>query len=255
MNKNLFFIEFENHRSRDRIKDLGEVFTPDQYVQQMLETLDSKIWSDENTIFFEPSCGHGNFVLPILAKRISALATKFDRLKTDAPVLSAIATALNSMWAIDICPSNIELTRKRITHFVFNLLLQNGYSLKQAKIRDFMAHILCCLQWHIHENEALSSLSDETQAIRQASQTKLGREWISTNSHKPIDFESTWSEFFIQQTKRKATPIQFERALRIVEAVAQGTKVRGFEEFAFARECMTSEPIQHGPLGNEVGVA
>ena len=68
---------FENHRSRERIKDMGEVFTPDQYVQQMLALFNDKLWADENAIFFEPSCGHGNIVLPILEKRISIFSRKY----------------------------------------------------------------------------------------------------------------------------------------------------------------------------------
>ena len=42
---NSLIINLENHRSRERIKDMGEVFTPEQYVQQMLGMFDEKIWT------------------------------------------------------------------------------------------------------------------------------------------------------------------------------------------------------------------
>lgn len=63
-------INIENHRSRERIRLLGEVFTPDEYVNKMLDMLDPKVWADESVSFFEPTCGHGNFVLAIAQRRL-----------------------------------------------------------------------------------------------------------------------------------------------------------------------------------------
>ena len=64
------------HRSRARIRDFGEVFTPDKYVEDMLDLLgkDCKnIWRNERYVFFEPCCGYGNIVLAIYRRRLEAL--------------------------------------------------------------------------------------------------------------------------------------------------------------------------------------
>ena len=45
-----------HHRSKNRIRDFGEVFTPEKYVNQMLDMLDKSVWTDANTIFYEPTC-------------------------------------------------------------------------------------------------------------------------------------------------------------------------------------------------------
>ncbi len=56
-----------SYRSKERIKDFGEVFTPESCVNQMLDLIGdqkNELWSDEDISFFEPSCGHGNIVIP-----------------------------------------------------------------------------------------------------------------------------------------------------------------------------------------------
>lgn len=70
----------KHHRSRHRIKVLGEVFTPEAYILDMLKLLDSQVWGDENTSFFEPCCGNGNIVEAIINKRLSTLYNKYQKL-------------------------------------------------------------------------------------------------------------------------------------------------------------------------------
>lgn len=230
--------DFEHHRSRERIKNMGEVFTREQYVQQMLDLFDENIWADENVIFFEPCAGHGNIVLLILEMRIDALIKKYHKAKREKPVLHAVANALHTLWAIDICPLNIELIRKRIVDRVVATLLGANDTMNQSKTRGFLAHVLCTLTWQIHRNEALSSLSDETEAYTQASKIKLGRDWIKKHKHKPIDFNLDWCEFYKQAICQKTVPLAYERALRFIESSAKGNKVRDFDEFAFAKDAM-----------------
>jgi hypothetical protein len=233
-------ITFENFRSKERIRDLGEVFTPEQYVQKMLDMLDDRVWSDESAIFFEPSCGQGNFVLPILEKRFLSLKRKYERNGTEKPVLSAVANALNGLWAIDICSRNIDLTRKRTWEFVLTKLEiapARGYTTKQ---RDFLAHALCAISMQIHVNETLSSVSDESKALTKAAKTNLGANWIRRNKHKPIDFSMSWCEFFVASEKTGAIPLMFQRALKFIEASSQTEKIRGFDEFNFAKHSLKS---------------
>ena len=76
---NIVDLEKLFHRSKDRIRDLGEVFTPDSYVEEMLDLLakDKRgMWSDEEISFFEPCSGHGNIVLPIYKRRLEGIYKK-----------------------------------------------------------------------------------------------------------------------------------------------------------------------------------
>ena len=231
-------IVIENHRSRERIKDMGEVFTPEQYVQKMMTLFDAKVWSNEDTIFFEPSSGHGNIATAILERRISGLSSKYHRAKFDKPILRAIANAVNTFWAIDICAVNVEMTRKRCFDLISNVLQTTEFDLNDPQMREFVIHILCAIVSQIHNNEALSSLSDEKAAYSMASLTKLGRKWIEVNDHKPLNFDLSWCRIYKESKARNAHPLLYQRALKFVGAAMLESSARGFEEFSFAREAI-----------------
>ena len=118
-------INFVHHRSKKRIRDLGEVFTPEKYVNQMLNMLDKSVWTDINTVFFEPTCGHGNFVETVVERRLDALLKKARKQKIKKPHFHAAANTLNNLWATDIDPKNIEFCRNRIRSLIFNFLLKH----------------------------------------------------------------------------------------------------------------------------------
>ena len=154
-----------HHRSKKRIRNFGEVFTPEKYVNQMLDMLDKFVWTDTNTVFFEQTCGHGNFVEAIVERRLNAFLKKAKKQKVKNPHFYAVANTLNNLWAIDIDFKNIEFCRNRIWSLVFNFLLEyenNTLSLEFIKNnKDFLTHLLCCIEWQIHENEALSCLEKD----------------------------------------------------------------------------------------------
>ena len=82
------FLNLAHHRNKKRIRELGEVFTPQKYVHQMLDLLDKSVFADNNTVFFEPTCGHGNFVVAIVERRLDAFLRKAKRKKSSPPPLS-----------------------------------------------------------------------------------------------------------------------------------------------------------------------
>lgn len=229
---------FEHYRNRERVKDMGEVFTPEQYVQQMLALFDEKLWSDENIVFFEPACGHGNIALAILERRINALTTKYVQAGIDQPVLHAVATAIHTLWAIDICPANVHLTRKRIIDIVVRRLQAIDFKIRQPGMNDYIIHILCTLIWQIHENETLSALSDQGTAQAKASQTKIGDSWIKANSHKPINFGLNWCEFYEESTTCNTVPLLYEKTARFLETSIDGGNRPSFLDFNFARDAV-----------------
>ncbi len=218
-------LHLAHHRSRTRIRDFGEVFTPEKYVQQMLDMLDRSVWADTRTVFFEPTCGHGNFVSAIVERRLKAFLKKAKRQKIKNPPFYAVANTLNNLWAIDIDSKNIEFCRQRVFNTVcrflwkhvdnlscprqsffqfgdavhFNPLDQSGVFRKGfvRKHRDFLVHVLCCLEWQIQENEALSCLeTDPVKAEKSADKTAVSRTWFKKNGHRPIDFKNTWCQYF-----------------------------------------------------------
>lgn len=233
------------HRSKDRIKDLGEVFTPELYVEDMLNLLakDKRgIWSDEQISFFEPCSGHGNIVLPIYKRRLDgiykrAVAQGLSGKSTDTPY-HAVANALNTLWAIDIDSKNVENCRSRVLSATLEFLkakldITSDLVLFSHK-RGFFAHVLSAIKWHIHENETLSALSTPENAKISANLIKAGARWFSQNGHHPMDFDLSWVRFYKSCEASNTVPLEYERSLRFIDGIISG-KLRSFEGFEFAK--------------------
>ena len=241
---NIVDLEKLFHRSKDRIRDLGEVFTPDSYAEEMLDLLakDKRgLWSDEEISFFEPCAGHGNIVLLIYRRRLEGIykkATAQDLGKTNEAPYYAVANALNTLWAIDIDPKNVENCRSRVLSATVDFL-KTKFEIKSdailfSKKRDFFAHVLSAIKWHIDENETLSALSNPENAKACANLTKSGAKWFSQNGHQPMDFDLSWVNFYESCETSKSIPLEYERSLRFIDAVLSG-KLRGFEDYEFAK--------------------
>lgn len=240
-------IDLENlfHRSKDRIKDLGEVFTPELYVEDMLNLLAKDkpgLWSDEDISFFEPCSGHGNIVLPIYKRRLEgmykkAVAQRLSGKSADAPYY-AVANALHTLWAIDIDSKNVENCRSRVLsatlEFVKTKLDITSDLVLLSHKRSFFAHVLSAIKWHIHENETLSALSTPENAQASANLTHAGSKWFSQNGHHPLDFDLSWVKFYESCEASNTVPLEYERSLRFLDGIISG-KLRGFEDFEFAK--------------------
>lgn len=223
---------YENHRSRERIKTMGEVFTPENYIDQMLDLLDTNVWSDETLIFFEPTCGHGNIVIQILKRRFTNLAKKYKNSNTEQSELRALANALNTLWALDICRMNVEATRNRLLSYSLEVLGNiPEFNLKSAKSKKYLAHIMCTIHWQIRENETLSALS----TLESAFKTKIGIDWVKNNEHQPIEFNQSWNNYYNSSIKKKIIPVHFREALNIVDDMMASGGSENCSKFSFAR--------------------
>ena len=87
-------------KSKDRVKNHGEVFTNEREIKAMLDLLQPM--TIEMT-FLEPTCGNGNFVIEILRRKFDLCKKKKDYI-----------TALNSVFAIDILQDNIAECKQRV---------------------------------------------------------------------------------------------------------------------------------------------
>ncbi|MGD0465790.1 MAG: hypothetical protein ABSA84_03755 [Gammaproteobacteria bacterium] len=249
---NLIGVDELSHRSKNRIKILGEVFTPEVYVEDMLNLLykDNKsIWFDENVIFFEPSCGHGNIVIQIYKKRLEAIYKKSLSMGVRKATFHAIANAINTLWAIDIDPNNVTHCQSRVIKATFEFLkkklgIENEYKIIQQE-QDFIAHLLCAIKWCIHENETLSALSDSDTAEKNATKTKLGGKWFKKHGHKPINYELCWIKYFNNCLTKNSIPIIYKRAINFVNKIL-ADKLNGFDEFEFAKDLFEQSKLTSG---------
>lgn len=100
-------------KSSERVRDLGEVFTPSGTVQEMLDLLPETIWaSHPSSTFLEPACGDGNFLVAILGRKLDRITKDIIKGRRSAGADSEVAQfhaleALASIYAVDISSDNI----------------------------------------------------------------------------------------------------------------------------------------------------
>lgn len=101
-------------KSPERVRDLGEVFTPSAIVADMLDLLPAAMWQvHPSATFLEPAAGDGNFLVAILARKLAAIsAARAEGLLpagegNDEAVEFHAIQALASIYGIDISTDNI----------------------------------------------------------------------------------------------------------------------------------------------------
>lgn len=65
-------------KSRQRVADHGEVFTPRWLVDDMLDLVKGETERIDSR-FLEPACGSGNFLVPVLERKLAAVRTRHGR--------------------------------------------------------------------------------------------------------------------------------------------------------------------------------
>ena len=92
-------------KSKQRVSDHGEVFTPDWLVEEMLnlvrdetERLDSR--------FLEPACGSGNFLTSILKRKLATVEIKYAKSEFDRNHYALLS--LMCIYGIELLEDNIS---------------------------------------------------------------------------------------------------------------------------------------------------
>lgn len=95
-------------RSKKRVADHGEVFTPPWMVEAMLDLVKGET-ERIDARFLEPACGSGNFLVPVLQRKLAAVELKFghsDFNKRHYALLGLMCT-----YGIELLSDNIEECR------------------------------------------------------------------------------------------------------------------------------------------------
>ena len=80
-------------RSKQRVKDTGEVFTPTELVNKMLDDLDID-WTNppQDETFLDPTCGNGQFLHALYVRGIPA----------------------HNLYGVDLMEDNVKHTLERV---------------------------------------------------------------------------------------------------------------------------------------------
>ncbi len=95
-------------KSSERVRDAGEVFTPFNIIEDMLDLLPPETWSfGPSKTFLEPSCGSGRFLVVVLYRKFAALEEVLNSDLQQQVKAAHALEALSSIYGIDISEDNI----------------------------------------------------------------------------------------------------------------------------------------------------
>jgi hypothetical protein len=107
--------EFGQIRSRERVRDLAEVFTHQREIDAMLDLIPDA-FAALDVKFLEPACGGGNFLTELLRRKLRLVrrAACVSQEQYEHQLLRALA----SIYGVDISMDNVTEARGRLAHVV-----------------------------------------------------------------------------------------------------------------------------------------
>ena len=152
-------------KSKERIADHGEVFTPEWMVKAMLDFVKDE--SDRiDSRFLETACGSGNFLVQVLRRKLAAVELKFG--KSDFEKQHYALLALMCIYGIELLTDNIAECREYMLEILAKYL-----NLKKSD-ELYRAAYYVLLQNLVHGN-ALTMRTHDDQPIIFAEWGYLGK--------------------------------------------------------------------------------
>ena len=117
-------------KSKKRVADHGEVFTPPWLVEQMLDLVRDETERIDSR-FLEPACGTGNFLVPILQRKLASVELKFG--KSNFEKQNYALLGLMCCYGVELLEDNIvECRSNMLTVFADYLNLSDTDELYRA---------------------------------------------------------------------------------------------------------------------------
>jgi len=102
-------------KSKQRVGDHGEVFTPAWMVDAMLDLAKCETERIESR-FLEPACGSGNFLAPILERKLTVVQTRYGQREFEKRHYALLA--LMNVYGIELLTDNVaECHQRLLGHF------------------------------------------------------------------------------------------------------------------------------------------
>jgi hypothetical protein len=106
-------------KSKQRVTDHGEVFTPAWLVEAMLNLVKDETERIDSR-FLEPACGSGNFLARVLQRKLAAVELKFG--KSDFEKRHYTLLAVMCTYGIELLADNIAECRAKMLEIVAEYL-------------------------------------------------------------------------------------------------------------------------------------
>jgi hypothetical protein len=106
-------------KSKQRVADHGEVFTPEWMVEAMLDLVKAETERIDSR-FLEPACGSGNFLVKILRRKLAAVEIKFGKSNFEKQHYALLA--LMCAYGVELLEDNIAECRVNMLEILVDYL-------------------------------------------------------------------------------------------------------------------------------------
>jgi hypothetical protein len=106
-------------KSRQRVSDHGEVFTPSWMVEDMLNLVKDESERIDSR-FLEPACGSGNFLKVVLARKLATVQVKYG--KSEFEKQHHALFSLMCIYGIELLADNVAECRVTLLESYANFL-------------------------------------------------------------------------------------------------------------------------------------
>lgn len=152
-------------KSKQRVVDHGEVFTPEWIVEEMLDLMKEETERIDSR-FLEPACGSGNFIVKILRRKLAAVESKYG--KSDFERRHYALLALMCIYGIELLEDNIAECRTSVLEIFSEYL-------NLSEKDEMLAAASYVLSQNILHGDALSMRAKDGQAITFAEWGYVGK--------------------------------------------------------------------------------
>ena len=143
-------------KSKQRVADHGEVFTPAWMVEAMLDLVKGETERIDSR-FLEPACGDGNFLVQILRRKLAAVELKYGQ--SDFERRHFALFALMCIYGIELLPDNIAECRANLLEiFAAYLNLADSDDLYRAAFYVLSQNLVHgdAMKMRTHDDKALT---------------------------------------------------------------------------------------------------
>ena len=142
-------------KSKRRVTDHGEVFTPAWMVEAMLDLVQAETQRIDSR-FLEPACGNGNFLVPALRRKLAAVEIKYGKSDFERRHYALLAV---------MCTYGIELLIDNISECRANLLVILAEYLNLDSADEVIRAASYVLSQNLVHGDALAMRAHDDQPI------------------------------------------------------------------------------------------
>ncbi len=191
-------------KSRERVRDLAEVYTHEREVNAMLDLVPDMFPSARNPgntdrTFLEPACGHGNFLVEILRRKLNYVTPR--RYGRGERFEHRILRCLAPVHGIDIGDDNVRESRERMRS-VISAHVEN-YLSADGTTTGFTGAVDAILETNIIRSDSLADAEIELVEYRPEKGSNFTREWSR------LDQAANEPNLFSLSPRRDETPIHY----------------------------------------------